>query len=40
MQIYIKQDNNLVLTEEQQNAYNEIANSIDKKEFKEFLYYN
>ncbi len=35
----VKQDNNLVLTNEQQNAYDKIANCIDKKEFKEFLIY-
>ena len=35
----IKQDNNLVLTKEQQNAYEKIVDVIDKKEFKEFLIY-
>lgn len=35
----VKQDNNLVLTEEQQNAYYEITNSMNQKEFKEFLIY-
>ncbi len=35
----VKQDNNLVLTKEQQTAYEKIVNVIDKKEFKEFLIY-
>ena len=35
----VKQDNNLVLTDEQKNAYEKITNYIDKKEFKEFLIY-
>lgn len=35
----IKQDTNLKLTEEQQNAYEQITNSMNKKEFKKFLIY-
>ena len=35
----VKQDTNLKLTEEQQNAYTQITNCINKKEFEEFLIY-
>lgn len=35
----VKQDTNLVFTEEQENAYNKIANSIEKNKFEEFLIY-
>lgn len=35
----VEQDNNLVLTEEQQKAYEEIMDSLQKQEFKEFLIY-
>lgn len=35
----VKQDTNLKLTGEQQNAYTQITNCINKKEFEEFLIY-
>lgn len=35
----VKQDSNLVLTEEQQKAYEEITGAMKQKEFKEFLIY-
>lgn len=35
----VKQDSNLKLTGEQQNAYTQITNCINKKEFEEFLIY-
>lgn len=35
----VKQDSNLKLTDEQQNAYSEVTNCINKKQFEEFLIY-